>query len=50
MLYIAISIVLYALIDNAGHWYEVWKYNRMKNIVKHGALDFDGVRYRITEI
>ena len=49
MLYIAISIVLYALIDNAEQWYRMWRYNRKKYIVKYG-LEHNGIRYKVTPI
>ncbi len=50
MLYIAISIVVYGLISNGVNWYQVLIHNKMKNIVKYGALEFDGVVYKITEV
>ncbi len=48
MLYIALSIVLYALIDNAPYWYGVWKNERISKMIERGWINSpDGRRLLI---
>ena len=48
MLYIAVSIVLYALINNVGGWYHMIKYHQISNMIKRGWIDSpDGKRHKI---
>ena len=50
MLYLAISVVLHALINNGLRWYQTWNYNRRAAVVKRGTLEYGGMRYRVTSI
>lgn len=48
MLYVAISIVLYALISNADGWYRTFKWYQISSMIKRGWIDSpDGRRLKI---
>ena len=48
MLYIAISIVLYAIINRSADWYSRLKYHNIANMIKRGYIDSpDGRRLKI---
>ncbi len=47
MIYIAISIVLAALIVKGPEVYFQWKYNRRTAIVKRGFFECNGIRYKL---
>ena len=50
MFYIAVSIVLYALITTGVHWYNSIQYYRMSRIIKRGVIDGqDGTRLSIID-
>ena len=38
MFYIAVSIVFYALIDNAPYWYTIWRNERISKMIKRGYI------------
>ncbi len=52
MLYIAISIVLYAVIDNAAYWYNAFKYRDNSNIskaIESGHLEWEDHSYDVIQ-